>query len=273
MARVRRNDIIGGSINSSSSSSNNIVFAVIGAIAVILFAAAAYMTANTVTGTVSTSTPLQWWPITRMPGQRWGSGLFDTSIDNGGGGIIPTTPPLQDHLDRIFPDPVTEIVHAPNRLARLRAESSWGATMFGGGGAAPWSSALSSMIPSPPIPVSVRPPIDRTYKQVGTIARRRGDGGDVDNADLDILPLMGQWLRDDKWRYFTVTGGGAGVRLPVERVADNNGGGSSGSSKRRGGGCTSEYGCGELFSDDVLAVSGFKDKFVANVYDNGTFYS
>ena len=127
----------------------------------------------------------------------------------------------------------------------------------------------------PLLPISVRPPIDKHYKQVGVLVRSRTDGTDVSNADLDILPLMGQWLHGSTYRYFTQTGG-VGNKLPVERAADCPTGqcGSSGAlgSLRRGR-CTSEYGCGELYSNDVVKVPGFQDSFTANIYDNGTFFS
>jgi hypothetical protein len=214
----------------------------------------------------ATSTP---WLF--LPSQEW----------NARGRTAPTTPPLQDNLDRLVADPVADAALAPNGLARLRAMDSMGALGGGGGmglviggGSGSGGSLLRQHPLATVAPTHVRPPIDRTYRRVGTITRRRGDGQDVADANLDILPLMGQWLHGDKWRYFTVTGG-VGGQLPVER-ASGSGGCSTCPSRRRllGGGaaCTSEYGCGELYTDDVLAVPGFKDQFVVNIHENGTFY-
>ena len=35
--------------------------------------------------------------------------------------------------------------------------------------------------------------------------------------------------------------------------------------------CTGEYGCNEIFNNDTVYVEGFKDVFVATVYENNTF--
>lgn len=210
-----------------------------------------------------------------MPSQEW----------NARGRTAPTTPPLQDNLDRLVADPVADAALAPNGLARLRALDAMGggggfAGLGGGGGGGFAGLGGGSLLRQYPLstvaPTHVRPPIDRTYRRVGTITRRRGDGQDVADANLDILPLMGQWLHGDKWRYFTVTGG-VGGQLPVERALPSAGGGCSTCPSRRrllGGGaaCTSEYGCGELYTDDLLTVPGFKDQFVVNIHDNGTHY-
>lgn len=173
-----------------------------------------------------------------------------------------TTPPLQDHLDRFLGPSTADVVHAPNTLARLRAESALFGGFGGGGGGAL-------------LPISVRPPIDKHYKQVGVLVRNRADGSDVSNADLDILPLMGQLLHGGtgKHRYFAKSHG-VGTNLPVVRAAEcptGQCGNGIGASRR--GKCTSEYGCDELYSDDLVKVPGFQDAFKVNIFDNGTFFS
>jgi hypothetical protein len=177
-------------------------------------------------------------------------------------GVPSAQPPLQDNLDRLIPNPDADVLFAPTGLARLRAQGG------GGGGGI--------------LPTSVRPPIDKTYRQVGVISRQRGDGKDTNNADLDILPLMGQWLHGDSWRYFTVTGGGAGgtgVRLPVQRdtgAAPCDTPACAGLARARGGSgkrCNGEYGCPELNDRDLLVVPGFQDKFQLQMYENGTFFA
>ena len=121
-------------------------------------------------------------------------------------------------------------------------------------------------MPMPPmlLPLSVRAPKDAHYRQVGVLSRVRGDGRDVTNSDLDLLPLMGQWLRNDRWRYFTRTGG-IGNLLPVER-RDGCGGNCGDLGRLRCGdrrrNCTSEQGCTELEDGDAVVVPGFHDAFV-----------
>lgn len=175
-------------------------------------------------------------------------------------GVPSAQPPLQDNLDRLIPNPAADVLFAPTGLARLRAQGG-----AAGGGI---------------LPTSVRPPIDKTYRQVGVITRQRGDGQDTSNADLDILPLMGQWLHGEKWRYFASTGGAAGgVRLPVQRdtgAPPCDTPACAGLARARSGGnrnCTGEYGCTELNDRDLLVVPGFKDKFQLQMYENGTFYA
>lgn len=179
-------------------------------------------------------------------------------------GVPAAQPPLQDNLDRLIPNPAADVLFAPTGLARLRAQGG---------------SAAGGILPT-----SVRPPIDKTYRQVGVITRQRGDGKDTSNADLDILPLMGQWLHGDLWRYYTMTGGGAGgtgVRLPVQRDTGSSSApcdtpACAGLARARGGArrsCMGEHGCKELYADDELAVTGIKDRYVVSMWDNGTFYS
>lgn len=175
-------------------------------------------------------------------------------------GVPSAQPPLQDNLDRLIPNPAADVLLAPTGLARLRAQGG---------------SAAGGILPT-----SVRPPIDKTYHQVGVITRQRGDGQDTSNADLDILPLMGQWLHGERWRYFTSTGGAAGgVRLPVQRdtgAPPCDTPACAGLARARSGGnrnCTGEYGCTELNDRDLLVVPGFKDKFQLQMYENGTLYA
>lgn len=236
----------------------NVVLLVLGALVVIAFATAAYLFASKmqqqqqhISGPPLYPAATSWRSSFLLPSQQWN--LF--------GRTSPTTPPLQDHLDRLVPNPLADAALAPNGLARLRAEA--GMLLGGGYYDGPSAHAVRSILPT-----SVRPPHDKTYKQIGTIVRQRADGGDITNSDTDLLPLMGQWLHGDKWRYFAVTG--SGTKLPVQRAAAAADGCGA---RRKGSSCTSEYGCGELYNDDVLAVSGFKDTFVANLWQNGTFYN
>lgn len=102
------------------------------------------------------------------------------------------------------------------------------------------------------IPINVKTRgFDNGYQQVGILTRQNGN----DNL---ILPLMGTRIDSrDKWNYFTLSNSGnINTRLPVS----NN-----------GKSCTNEYGCDEIYNGDSIYVEGYKDVFVATVYENGTF--
>lgn len=105
-------------------------------------------------------------------------------------------------------------------------------------------------------------PYDAEYKQIGILSSSKGGGAAVDD-DLkkEILPLMGRqkMTARSKWQYYTIVGGGNGnlqMKLPV---------------KVNGKSCTNEYGCDEITTNDRVYVEGYKDVFVATVYENNTF--
>jgi hypothetical protein len=104
-----------------------------------------------------------------------------------------------------------------------------------------------------PIPTQ---PYDPAYKQIGILTRKQSSTG-----NNEILPLMGrrQLTSRDKWQYYTVAGGGNGnlqTKLPVSV---------------KGKSCTGEYGCDEIYNNDTVFVEGYKDIFVATVYENNTY--
>lgn len=93
---------------------------------------------------------------------------------------------------------------------------------------------------------------DTKYQQLGILTR---------NANNEILPLMGKRKTTSryKWQYYTVSGGGNGnlqTKLPVSV---------------KGKSCTGEYGCDEIYNNDTVYVEGFKDVFIATIYENNTF--
>ena len=106
-----------------------------------------------------------------------------------------------------------------------------------------------------PVPVSIpTQPFDPQYRQVGILNRKTGSN------DM-ILPLMGrrQLTSRDKWQYYTFSGGASGnlqTKLPISV---------------KGKSCTGEYGCDEIYNGDTVYVEGFKEMFVATIYENGTF--
>ncbi len=70
-----------------------------------------------------------------------------------------------------------------------------------------------------------------------------------------ILPLMGRPLepRRDKWNFYTMAGNAAQVKLPVSS---------------RGKNCTSEYGCDDLSTGDIVDVEGYGANFKVTMYEN-----
>jgi hypothetical protein len=111
-------------------------------------------------------------------------------------------------------------------------------------------------IPISTVPISVMTqPFDPQYRQVGILTR------DKNGANSEILPLMGRRNQNsrDKWQYYTVTGGGNGniqTKLPVSV---------------KGKSCTGEYGCDEIYNNDTVYVEGYKDIFVATIYESSGF--
>jgi hypothetical protein len=90
------------------------------------------------------------------------------------------------------------------------------------------------------------------YSQIGILTRKNS------NDDI-ILPLFGRLScgRRDKWQYYTISNtGNLNAKLPVTFNGKN---------------CTSELGCMELNNGDNVYVEGYKDTFVATVYETGAF--
>lgn len=105
-------------------------------------------------------------------------------------------------------------------------------------------------------PIATRP-FDQNYRQIG-ILTRNNNNTNHNNSSSEILPLMGrkQFTSRDKWQYYTMTGNNIQMKLPVSV---------------NGKSCTGEYGCNEIFNNDTVFVEGFKDVFVATIYENNTF--
>ena len=107
-------------------------------------------------------------------------------------------------------------------------------------------------------PVATQP-YSANYTQIGILTRKNTSSSNTSSAD--ILPLMGRRQRNsrNKWQYYTMSGGGNGniqTKLPI-RVNGKSGSG--------------EYGCDEIYSNDTIFVEGYKDLFVATVYENNMF--
>ena len=106
---------------------------------------------------------------------------------------------------------------------------------------------------TPGIPINIpNRGINSIYSQIGILTRTNG-------RDDMILPLMGRrnYNGRDKWQYYTLSNtGNINTKLPVS---------SNGRS------CTSDMGCDEINNNDVVYVEGYKDTFIATVYESGTF--
>jgi hypothetical protein len=90
------------------------------------------------------------------------------------------------------------------------------------------------------------------YQQVGILTR-------TNDRNEMILPLMGRrnLAGRDKWQYYTMSNtGNLNTKLPVSV---------------NGKSCTNEYGCDEVYNGDVVYVEGYKDTFVATIYENNLF--
>ena len=91
--------------------------------------------------------------------------------------------------------------------------------------------------------------IDTDYRQVGILTR-------VKSKDKEtILPLMGRPLftNRDKWNFYTMNDSNNVVKLPITF---------------KGRSCTSEYGCDNVYSGDIVFVEGYNDAFRVTAYDN-----
>jgi hypothetical protein len=95
---------------------------------------------------------------------------------------------------------------------------------------------------------------DTNYQQIGILTRNNS------NHHNEILPLMGKRKMTSryKWQYYTISSGHGNLqtKLPVSV---------------KGKSCTGEYGCDEIYNNDSVYVEGFKDVFVATIYENNTF--
>jgi len=90
--------------------------------------------------------------------------------------------------------------------------------------------------------------VDTTYRQVGILTRKNGNGE-------NILPLMGRPLftNRDKWNFYTMTDKNNMIKLPITH---------------KGRSCTGEYGCDNMYNGESVYVEGYNDAFTVTIYDN-----
>ena len=99
------------------------------------------------------------------------------------------------------------------------------------------------------IPVNIQTQsFDTSYRQIGILTRIGG------NKDM-ILPLMGRPLitNRDKWNFYTMSEKNNMLKLPI---------------KYQGRNCTSDLGCNDLYTGDVVKVEGYNDDFKVTTYEN-----
>lgn len=98
-----------------------------------------------------------------------------------------------------------------------------------------------------PINVSTRD-IDSEYRQIGILTRNSG-------PEM-ILPLFGRPIDKsrDKWQFYT-TKDNSLIKLPV--IYKNKS-------------CSDTNGCDNIYNSDTVYVEGYKDVFLATIYENQT---
>jgi hypothetical protein len=109
--------------------------------------------------------------------------------------------------------------------------------------------SLSAVRPGVPVNVPTRG-YDSNYTQVGILTRM--SGGDM------ILPIMGRQTSygRGKYQYYTMSNSGNfSAKLPLSV---------------NGKSCTSEYGCDEVNTGDIVYVEGYNDTFRATIYENSS---
>ena len=99
------------------------------------------------------------------------------------------------------------------------------------------------------VPINIKTQgYDAEYRQIGILTRT--------NGDETILPLMGRPITNrDKWQFYTINDQNNSVKLPI--IHKNKS-------------CTCEYGCDNLYDNDIVKVKGYNDEFKVSVYDNNT---
>jgi hypothetical protein len=98
---------------------------------------------------------------------------------------------------------------------------------------------------SPIIPTQTQPFVNTSYKQVGLLSN-----------DNETLPLLGQQLNRNKWRYYTISNSNLPVKLPI---------------KNNNRSCTGEYGCDELANNDTINMTTNNKPYDVTLYENNTY--
>jgi hypothetical protein len=91
--------------------------------------------------------------------------------------------------------------------------------------------------------------VDTNYRQLGILTPTNGSSKD------NILALMGRPLftNRNKWQYYTTSNQHNNVKLPLIK---------------NGKSCTNEYGCDQLFTNDIVFIEGVNEQYKITLYDN-----
>jgi hypothetical protein len=90
------------------------------------------------------------------------------------------------------------------------------------------------------------------YRQLGILI--------PENDNYNSLALLGRPLYRNrtKWQYYTINDKRNSLKLPIYYKKRN---------------CTNEYGCDELYTNDVVLVEGINTLFKVSLYENETFWN
>ena len=106
------------------------------------------------------------------------------------------------------------------------------------------------------VPVNIKTQgIPSEYTQVGILTRSQNNGADGEM----ILPLMGRLNQRNRqrWQYYTLANGVGSIHNKLPITVRNRS-------------CTSENGCDEISSGDSVYVQGYKQSFMATVYERNS---
>lgn len=92
-----------------------------------------------------------------------------------------------------------------------------------------------------------------SFRQIGILTKQNDV---INNGNPIIIPLMGKrsLQNSNRWKYYTIHNE-SHSQLPI----------SKGSSS-----CIKEQGCDEIYNGDQVYVEGFKELFIATIYDTPT---
>lgn len=101
-----------------------------------------------------------------------------------------------------------------------------------------------------PVNVPTRGPSPQ-YQQIGTLHELNSP----ESKRGQVLPLYGRqtYARSSKWMYYTMTDTYNMVQLPIHNARRKN--------------CMNEYGCDELYEDDVIYLDAYSGEFVVKLYE------
>ena len=101
------------------------------------------------------------------------------------------------------------------------------------------------------VPINIKTQsYNSNYRQIGILTRHGG-------TKETILPIMGRPLitNRDKWNFYTLSEGNNLLKLPISYKGRN---------------CTSEQGCDDLYTGDMVNIDGYNDSFKVTTYESNS---